>query len=135
MKILVATKETQGLRKNDFSFTEDGELVMLPTFTCDSGSVDDDCGCLRSVVGVKTRKATTSYKVIEQNVTWQDVRNEMARSLYAAGFSGIFKDLEEAPEGSEPARSAAWNVGIAATLPVGTVLGIRDFYEFVRRIA
>ena len=52
MKVLVGTKETQGQRSNDFSWAEDGELVMFGS-ECDREDVDGTCGCRRAMSGLR----------------------------------------------------------------------------------
>jgi hypothetical protein len=47
MQVLAATIETQGWRKNDFSWTVDGELVIFGPFDCGRGDVDDGRGDVR----------------------------------------------------------------------------------------
>ena len=59
-KVLTATAATQGMRKNDFSHTEEGELVTYG-LECDCEQVDGVCGCKRSLVGRSTHKATTTF--------------------------------------------------------------------------
>ncbi len=65
MKVMVATREGQGLRKNDFCHAEDGEPVGFPTVECDGERVDGSCGCRRSMVGLKSGKSTTTFKVAD----------------------------------------------------------------------
>ena len=67
-QMLVATKETQGKRKNDFSHTTRDEPVFF-SFECDSETVDGSCGCRRSMSGLESLKATTTFKVAERNGT------------------------------------------------------------------
>ena len=64
MKILVSTKETQGQRKNDFCHVPEGEIVTFAT-ECDGESVDGNCGCRRSMVGVESLSATTTIKIVD----------------------------------------------------------------------
>lgn len=65
VKILVATKETQGQRESDFCFVSEGEVLCL-SLECDKdrGVVDGPCGCLRDFVGIKCGKGTTTAKVV-----------------------------------------------------------------------
>lgn len=65
MKALVATKDGQGIRKNDFCWVPEGEIVHFP-FECDREGVDGRCGCRRSMVGLECAKATTTMKVAEE---------------------------------------------------------------------
>jgi hypothetical protein len=88
MKVLVATKDTQGRRQNDFCFVPEGELVTFPTFECTSGTVDDHCGCGRSMTGVRCRKATTTFKVVEMaGMTPARLARVIMQSQRAGGFT------------------------------------------------
>jgi hypothetical protein len=64
MKAFVATRDKQGKRKNDFCHCREGELVTF-TMECDGETVDGKCGCKRSMCGIETGKATTTFKVKE----------------------------------------------------------------------
>jgi hypothetical protein len=88
MKVLVATRETQGERRNDFCWVPEGELVTFPTFECDGDqSPDDRCGCHRSMTGVKSRKATTTFKVVEMaGMTPGRLARVIMQSQRAGGF-------------------------------------------------
>ena len=63
-KYVGATKKSQGWRKNDFSFVDEGEPVNFG-FMCDGGSIDDKCGCARSMCALDGRGATTTVMVME----------------------------------------------------------------------
>ena len=65
MKVLTATAQTQGQRDNDFCWTVEGELVLLTPIECGRGSIDDRCGCRRSMAGLVSHRATTTIKVTE----------------------------------------------------------------------
>ena len=69
MLILAATNDTQGQRKSDFNWCEEGEPVMLG-FECDhdKNQIDGGCGCRRSWSGLKSGKAGTTCKVIESDI-------------------------------------------------------------------
>jgi hypothetical protein len=66
MKVLVATKDGQGIRKNDFCWVPEGEIVHFG-FECDGDKddIDGHCGCRRAMVGLECAKATTTMKVAE----------------------------------------------------------------------
>jgi hypothetical protein len=68
MKVLVATKKTQGFRNNDFSWADEGEYVGF-AFECDGEVVDGTCGCRRSFTGLGSHKATTTAEVAEKKIT------------------------------------------------------------------
>lgn len=85
MKVLVATKEGQGLRKNDFFFTKEGEVVKFG-FDCDGENVDGGCGCRRSLVGVDTSLSSTTFKVVNLDVDGKDIENTIFLSLKEHGW-------------------------------------------------
>ena len=62
MYVLAATRETQGLRDDDYVWTVDGELVFVPTFECR----DRSCGCNRGFAGVTSRRATTTAVIVDR---------------------------------------------------------------------
>ena len=89
MKVLVATHETQGKRKNDFSWTTDGEPVLFG-FECDGERVDGSCGCRRALVGAHSMKATTTFKVAEMpGLNKQDFMDICNAHLQKAGWTGL----------------------------------------------
>ena len=80
MKVLVATKEGQGVRQNDFSWVPEGEIVHFAN-ECDRDrdDVDGHCGCRRAMVGIECGKATTTMKVAELDTTEQRVFERLKR--------------------------------------------------------
>ena len=88
IKVLVATKDTQGQRKNDFFFTKENEIVIHSS-ECDCEAVDGKCGCKRSLAGIHTLKATTTMKVIEQEK--EKVEVEFNKSAFMKEWSKIIK--------------------------------------------
>lgn len=94
MKLLVATKEGQGGRGNDFSFTKEGELVYLG-WTCDRdvGKADGGCGCGRSFSGLETHTGTTTARIAEVLATPESFEAVLRASLTEVGWlPGIEKD-------------------------------------------
>ena len=90
MKVIVATDKTQGQRKNDFCWADVGEIVRFG-FECDRESVDDQCGCRRSMAGINTHKATTTMEVVDK-----DISREEFELLIKAGIADAWgKDLAE----------------------------------------
>jgi len=93
MKVLVATKRGQGIRKNDFCWTDSGEFVTFP-FECDGESVDGGCGCRRSMSGLYTHKATTTFEVIDVlSLTLPKYVEQLTESDKAAGWNSTAKDI------------------------------------------
>ena len=85
MKVLVATEETQGQRKNDFCRVPEGELVFTgPRHT--KGAVDDECGCSRSLTGIDCRKGTTTACVVEREITEADLADAIRESVKLGGW-------------------------------------------------
>lgn len=118
MKILVATKEAQGRRRNDFCHAQEGEPVRF-AFECDGESVDGKCGCRRAMVGIVTGKATTTFKVAEAGMTREQFEAMLLRDDIAIGL--VSDPVTEREE--KGARDAAAElVRIASLAPEGTVL-------------
>ena len=63
MRFLVATKETQGQRKNDFSHAREGELVKFG-FECDGEEVD---GNLERSVSRPIQRNDLFFRMIEMS--------------------------------------------------------------------
>jgi len=86
MKILVATEETQGRRPNDFCWAEEGEIVTFGS-ECVDEVVDGPCGCRRALRGVGTRKATTTFRVVDRpDLRPADLVGMVAQSLVSGGW-------------------------------------------------
>jgi hypothetical protein len=121
MKILTATSETNGRDAGDFDFCRDGELLRFG-MECDGEDAmgvahADRCGCSRSLAGVESSKATTTFRVVE--VAWSP--ETYARLIEASLVrDGWVEPGEEATrwglESSEDVR------GVAEAFPVGTIL-------------
>jgi hypothetical protein len=66
MNVLTASTQTHGWRDNDFCWTVEGELVVFPPIECGRGSIDDVCGCRRSMAGLVSHRATTTIEVTDR---------------------------------------------------------------------
>lgn len=74
VKVLVATKEAQGLRPNDMASAVEGELVFVPLDGCllldpqaGCGALPDDaCTCIRSFAGMGSNRGTTTAMVMDR---------------------------------------------------------------------
>lgn len=115
MKVLAATRRTQGAQADDFDHTIDGELVYINT-VCEEACLDlDDCGCRRAFIGMVSAKATTTAEVRELDVSLDDFRAMLLDSLESAGWRGV-----------SPERLTTMTYNLTATighLPAGAVVG------------
>ncbi len=130
MKILVATEETQGRRPTDFCWADEGEIVTFGS-QCPDEPVDGPCGCRRALRGVRTRKATTTFRVVERpELRWTDLARVVSESLVAGGwYPG--PELARAEAAQHARRLAA----VALEHEEGAVLERRDEAFVVRRAA
>jgi len=118
MRVLVSTHETQGYRKNDFCWANDGELVNFH-FECDGETVDGHCGCHRSLSGLESHKATTTVKVVEMEITLRELAERIRASLKAAGWLEYSNEQEIIAWVNQDAGELT---KVAKYFPVGTVL-------------
>jgi hypothetical protein len=93
MKVLVSTKRGQGLRKNDFSWVDEGEMVKFG-FECDGEKVDGSCGCKRSMSGFDSLKATTTFTIKDIDMTHKEYIDALIESEKKSGW--ITDDMSEA---------------------------------------
>lgn len=124
MKVLVATKETQGRRANDFCWAHEGELVMYPS-ECSREEVDGRCGCRRAMAGTRSLKSTTTMKVAETDFTVADLEVEVRAALDKGGWLGFGGDRMV-----DAMMADMWQVvRFAAKLPVGMVVERRGAFQ------
>ena len=127
MKVFVSTKDTQGQRSSDFSWTTDGELVIFGLI-CDSDrrsrSADGGCGCGRSLVGMTSQKATTTFKVAETDMTRQEFHEAYAKHRVDGGWP--------TPDEDYYARVDDF-LAIAGSFPLGAVVEFRNGTYAMRR--
>lgn len=121
MKVLTATRRTQGWRDNDFSWTVDGELVFFTPIECDRGSVDDDCGCRRSMAGLVSHRATTTMKVVDRDLDPETYFALIADGLESQGY--VTNELMANPNVNQWVHDLTDElIYLAAVCPVGTVV-------------
>ena len=77
MKLLTITNETQGQRANDFCHATIGEIANFGS-RCDRATVDDKCGCARAVVGIDSKKASTTAKITDVDITESELVMKIA---------------------------------------------------------
>jgi len=120
MKIIVATKETQGQRADDFNFADEGEIVIV----ADCDHLHQGCDCERSMVGVRSGKGTTTMMVVEADMTRQQFIEQIRAGNQDYAEIGV-SDAIFAAEADEMLK-------LAAQFPVGAVID-RDGDELHQR--
>jgi len=131
MKVFVSTPESQGERGNDFCHVPEGELVNLPHMTCDGERVDGRCGCKRSVVGLDCHFATTTFKVVEKDMTVFDLAKAIEKSLVSSGWAKLMGPERVTASALEDARELN---RLAKKYRPGTVLEFRGSFIRARTI-
>jgi hypothetical protein len=119
VKVLVATKITQGRRKNDFAHATDDELVTFSE-PCDGEPVDGTCGCQRSFSGLESLRATTTAIVVDRpDLTAESLASVVATSLTKSGYADILSadDLQKRAR-----QDAAELLRIAAAFPLAAIV-------------
>ena len=128
MRVLTATNETQGWRDDDFCWTVEGELVLLPPIEC----ADRECGCSRGMAGAASHRGTTTVKVIERaDLNAAGYQELITDALQSSGY--VTEALLSDPEVKEWVRGEASSLTrMAAAFPVGTVLERRGRFLWRR---
>lgn len=91
-----------------FIFVPENEVVSYGFECRKDDDIDDNCGCKRSLVGINTQKATTTFKVAKWSETEEEWENKVEESYRLAGW-GTTVDNSEL-------------LKIAEKYPVGTIL-------------
>jgi len=136
VRVLVSTKQTQGVRKNDFCFVPEGEPVRFGII-CDSdnGKPDSQCGCARSLVGFYNKKATTTFKVDSINMTRKQYIKEYIKNdpYYVLTLNKMPESIDELI--TSLIKDAIFILNLAEEFEKGTVLEYRAGRFFSRETA
>jgi hypothetical protein len=118
MMLLTATRKGQGERAGDFSFTVEGELVLVgPVCARDQADPDGGCGCGRAFSGLSSHKATTTAIARDLDLDESDVRLAVEGYLIATGLgpetlgASDFADLVEETVFDTLAFARPWQPG------------------------
>jgi len=104
MKVLVSAGMT--LQSHDFCFVPEGELLRLGILVCCNSQT---CGCNRSLSGTETPKATTLGRVVESDITTDDLfdlaaklgrRDGWGGDLILASLRALITGIEDLPVGT-----------------------------------
>lgn len=134
MRVLVATRRTNGTLPGDYDYCVEGEIVYLQE-PCARDRQDPDrggCGCGRGFAGTNSHRATTTAEVIDSELDESDVREALRSSLEAGGW--LDPTLIPADQASRMVgESMAYMSRIAEHFPVGSVVRRRVSMYFVGR--
>jgi hypothetical protein len=127
MKVLVATRETQGSHPGDHCWTVEGELVTPVTVECCTPHL---CGCGRGFPGLGSDRSTTTALVADlPHLTREQVRTAIQDSLERAGW---FEALE-ADEADEVVEEHLVCIeAVCEAFPVGSVVSRWGTQVFLR---
>ena len=129
MKVLIATRRTQGAMPGDYSWALEGELV---TAVCVSCCRPDDCGCARGFPGLASARATTTAMVVDRpELDVGEFRDAVQDALARQGWlSGL--DPDDAGEVvDDHLRVIAL---VCEHFEVGAVVGRHDSSVFIRAL-
>lgn len=88
MRVLVATKQTNGAVDGDYHYCVEGEIVYMQE-PCGRDTRDPDspgCGCGRAFSGTNSHVATSTALVIDSDLSEAEVREALRSSLEAGGW-------------------------------------------------
>jgi hypothetical protein len=122
MKILVATRLTQGTDSTDYHYCVEGELVWTQE-PCDRDVRDSSmpCGRGRGFAGAASHRATTTAMVVDSKMTRDEVVLGFKTSLADGGWP-----VEWAEDVADE------NLEIAAQLPAGAII-VRKLEQYFLR--
>lgn len=117
MKVLVATRQTQGAVRGDFCHTVDGELVTPHVVECADG---DRCGCARAFSGLASDRATTTAMVVDlEHVDRGTLEAAVRDNLERWGIAAEVPPEEIDDEVQDHLEAIEW---ACAGRPVGTIV-------------
>lgn len=130
MKVLVATKETQGMRPNDsYSVSLRSSEIVVPPIRLEPGwYADDEDGYARVMYGIYTYGSVTTMKVMDIPISISELEYALEQTLRRE-----FPDL--ATNYAKRARQQVQRmVSIASVHRLGAVLEFRDNLEAIRKV-
>ena len=119
MKIFVATNKSQSARDSDFCHTEEGEILTFAV-ECERDEEDPDgeCGCRRSLLGIDSSGATTTFTVAELPMKSAEYKKEVVAYFADKGWF----DLSNEQTVEMFTNDADILIEAADRFPVGVVL-------------
>ena len=122
MRVLVATHDTNGQVAGDYDFCIEGELLYVQD-PCDADLRDPGggCGCGRGFAGMNSHRSCTTAKVVDAQLSADDVREALRASLAAGGWlNPAFCPPEEAEAIVDELFGEL--SGLAERLPLGSIV-------------
>lgn len=117
MKVLVATRQTQGAVRGDFCHTVEGELVTPHIVECGD---PEQCGCGRSFSGLASDQATTTAMVVDlEHVDRAALASAVRDNLERWGITAEVLGEEVDDEVHDHLEAIEW---ACAGRPVGTIV-------------
>jgi hypothetical protein len=133
MRLLTATRQTQGDLPGDFSFTVEGELVFANDLVCarDRDDPNGGCGCGRAFVGLVSRRATTTALVRDLDISPAELRAAVEEFEVARGLGPDVIGVDDFVEVVEEKLAELHD--IARSVEAGAVVGLRLSHLVWRR--
>lgn len=129
MKVLIATRRTQGAMPGDYCWALEGELVTPLTESCCS---PDSCGCSRGFPGLASARATTTAMVVERpELDEHRLRDALRDSLDRDGW---LRDLDDDEIGEVVDDHVDAVARVCQHFEVGAVVGRRSSSVFIRAL-
>lgn len=122
MKVLVSRGE--GDQLDDFSFTDEGELLVFPVSICETPARRAECGCGFAFSGLESQKATTVGTV--QSVRADELRERVLTSRLAESWG--------ADAAADLWDQVQWIDEQLADVPIGAVVRTENTPESCRLI-
>jgi hypothetical protein len=125
MKVFIATPRGQGEREGDFFHAEEGELLRFG-WTC---GTPIRCGCGRSLFGLRSNRATTTFEVVDLDIDVVEFADMLAESLVTSHW----RDLRVNEALDEATKEAIELKRVAGQFHAGEVVRFngRRFYSLV----
>jgi hypothetical protein len=89
MKVLVATKQTQGTRRGDLFLADEGELLRAPVYSREGPQAANPFGALPvPFIGVLSNRGTTTFKLAEAGIDARRLSDLLVNSYLESGWDG-----------------------------------------------
>lgn len=127
MKVLVSVNKP--VRKDDFCWVPDGEILYEQGLTCSSFERAMQCGCGRSLAGTTTHKSTSTMEVAEVDMSDDDLIRLALKCGEETGWGAryVLAGLDRMRE-----EAAQFEVGTQVSARISALDPERFIYEAVQ---